>query len=107
VGQGVRLVAEVNGDKPRREDQRDSALLGVIWQPWSSKNVWLDAGVRRGFTSGVSDWQFTFGITFGFSTSSLTKSSAMDARDPRVGLGTHRTPLLYRRSRNRKASSIC
>src|SRR5262244_3932058 len=89
VANRVRLVGEVNGEKPRREDQRDSALLGVIWQPWSSKNVWFDAGVRRGFTSGASDWQFTFGITFGFSTSSLTKSSAMEARDPRVGLGTH------------------
>lgn len=89
VGKGVRLVAEVNGDKPRREDQRDSALLGVIWQPWSAKNVWLDAGVRRGFTSGGPDWQFTLGLTFGFSTSSLTKSStAMEPRDPR-GLGIH------------------
>jgi len=67
VGKGVRLVGEVNGEKPRREDQRNSGLLGVIWQPWSSKNVWLDAGVRRGFTSSVPDWQFTFGITFAFS----------------------------------------
>ncbi|PYO02793.1 MAG: hypothetical protein DMD91_02500 [Candidatus Rokuibacteriota bacterium] len=90
VAKGVRLVAEVNGDKPRREDQRDSALLGVIWQPWSSKNVWFDAGVRRGFTSGVPDWQFTVGLTFGFSTSSLTNNSTRaEPRDPRVGLGTH------------------
>src|SRR5262249_13743967 len=81
VAKGVRLVGEVNG-----EDPRDSALLGVIWQPWSSKNLWFDAGIRRDFTSGVPDWQFTVGLTFGFSTSSLTRSST---GDPRVGLGTH------------------
>jgi len=67
VAKGVRLVGEVNGEKPRREDVQTSGLLGVIWQPWSSKNVWLDAGVRRGFTGSVPDWEFTFGITFGFS----------------------------------------
>lgn len=76
VATGLRLVGEVNGEKPRREEQRDSALLGLIWQPWSSKNVWFDAGVRRGFTSGVPDWQFTFGVTFGFSVSSLAPSAS-------------------------------
>ena len=70
VAKGVRLVGEVDGEKPRRGDHRTSGLLGVIWQPWSSKNVWLDAGVRRGFTSSLPDWQFTFGITFAFSVSS-------------------------------------
>ncbi len=76
VATGFRLVGEVNGEKPRREEQRDSALLGLIWQPWSSKNVWFDTGIRRGFTSGVPDWQFTLGITFGFSVSSLRRSAA-------------------------------
>src|SRR5262244_3475166 len=52
VAKGLRLVGEVNGEKPRREDQRDSALLGVIWQPWPSKNVWFDGGIRRRFTAG-------------------------------------------------------
>src|SRR5262245_46949747 len=70
VAKGVRLVGEVNGEKPRRADQRDSALLGVIWQPWSEKNLWLDAGVRRGFTGATPDWQFTLGITFSFAASS-------------------------------------
>ena len=74
IATGLRVVGEVNGEKPRREDQRDSALLGAIWQPWSSKNVWFDAGVRRGLTRGVPDWQFTLGVTFGFSLSSLTPS---------------------------------
>ena len=74
VAKGLRVVGEVNGEKPRREDQRNSALLGAIWQPWSSKNVWLDAGVRRGFTSGVPDWKFTLGVTFGFSGSSVAPS---------------------------------
>src|SRR5262249_27481436 len=86
VGDGVRLVGEVNGEKPRREDQRDSVLLGVIWRPCSEKNLWLDAGVRRGITSAVPDWQFTLGITFGFSTSSPTTSPAPAAELLR---GTH------------------
>lgn len=67
---GVRVVAEVNGEKPRREDQQNSILLGTIWQPWSSKPIWFDAGVRRRLSSGVPDWQFTLGMTFGFSLSS-------------------------------------
>ena len=75
VAEGVRLVGEVNGDKPRREDQRDSALLGVIWQPWSEKNLWLDAGIRRSFT-GAADWQFTLGITFSFALSSAATGPA-------------------------------
>ncbi len=74
VTKALRVVGEVNGEKPRREEQRDSALLGLIWQPWSSKNVWFDSGIRRGFTSGVPDWQFTLGVTFGFSVSSLARS---------------------------------
>ena len=86
VGKGVRLVAEVNGEKPRREDQRDSVLLGLIWQPWSEKNLWLDAGIRRGITSAVPDWQFTLGITFGFATSSPTTSPTPAAELLR---GTH------------------
>jgi hypothetical protein len=75
VASGVRLVGEVNGEKPRREDQRDSALLGVIWQPWSEKNLWLDAGIRRSFT-GAADWQFTLGITFSFAVSSAATNPA-------------------------------
>lgn len=74
VAKGLRIVGEVNGEKPRREDQRDSVLLGTIWQPWPSKNVSFDAGVRRGLTSGVPDWQVTLGMTFGFSVSSLASS---------------------------------
>ena len=76
VGAGLRLVGEVNGEKPRREEQRDSALLGLIWQPWSAKNLWFDTGIRRGFASGVPDWEFTLGITFGFSVSSLWRSAS-------------------------------
>src|SRR5437016_6424159 len=76
VAKGFRLVGEVNGEKPRREDQRDSALLGMIWQPWSEKNVWFDAGIRRGFTSAAPDWQCTLGITFSFTASSAATSPA-------------------------------
>ena len=90
VGRGVRLVGEVNGEKPRREDQRDSALLGVIWQPWSEKNVWLDAGVRRGITSAAPDWQVTLGITFSFAASAARTSPVPAAelfRETRTGPG--------------------
>jgi hypothetical protein len=80
VARGVRIVGEVNGEKPRREDQHHSALLGVIWQPWASTNMWFDAGVRRGFTSGVPDWQFTAGLTFGFSLSSPAEGSSLSSR---------------------------
>src|SRR5215470_15061671 len=74
VAKGIRLVAEVNGEKPRRADQRDSALLGVIWRPWSEKNLWFDAGVRRSFTSAAPTWQFTMGLTFSFAGSSPAPS---------------------------------
>jgi hypothetical protein len=73
VASGVRVVGEINGEKPRREEQRNSALLGIIWQPWSSKNVWFDAGVRRRFAGGGPDWQFTLGVTFGFAAASLAQ----------------------------------
>jgi hypothetical protein len=76
LSNGLRLVGEVNGEKPRRENQRDSGLLGVIWRPWSSKNVSFDAGVRRGFTTAAPDWQFTMGVTLGFSMPALAASSA-------------------------------
>jgi len=65
---GLRLVGELDGEKPRRESQTDSGLMGVIWQPWPSKNVAFDAGVRRTFT-GVPAWQVTMGVTFAFSLS--------------------------------------
>src|SRR5215471_3128426 len=86
VATGLRLVGEVNGEKPRREEQRNSVLLGVIWQPWSSRNLWFDAGVRRGFTGAVPDWQVTIGLTFGFSMSSLMRrsSSVSEGYQPRL-----------------------
>jgi len=90
VANSVRVVGEVNGEKPRREDQRDSALLGVIWQPWSETNLWLDAGIRRSFT-GAPSWQFTLGITFSFAVSSPASSSAPAAgllREIRASSGT-------------------
>jgi len=80
VARGFRVVGEVNGENPRREDQRSSALLGVIWQPWSARNLWFDAGIRRGFTGAVPDWQFTIGLTFGFSMSSLMPRSSSALR---------------------------
>jgi len=69
IWNGLRLVGEVDGEKPRRESQSDSALIGMIWRPWPSKNIDFDAGVRRTFT-GAPAWQVTMGVTFAFSLSS-------------------------------------
>ena len=65
-----RLVGEVNGENTEGERPNNSALLGVIWQP-TSKNVFLDAAVRHGISHAAPDWQFTIGLTFGFSLPSL------------------------------------
>ena len=62
----LRLVAEVNGESTLGRQPNNSGLVGVLWQPTSKKLV-LDAGVRRGFGGAAPDWQFTLGLTFGFS----------------------------------------
>jgi hypothetical protein len=62
----LRLVGEINGQSAEGERPNNSALIGVIWQP-TSKNVFLDAGVRHGISRAAPDWQFTLGLTFGFS----------------------------------------
>src|SRR5207245_7603815 len=54
----LRLVGEVNGESTQGQRPDNSALLGVIWHP-TSKNVFLDAGVRRGISRDSPDWQFT------------------------------------------------
>jgi len=64
----LRLVGEVNGETTEGERPTNSALLGVIWRP-TAKNVILDAGIRRGISRAAPDWQFTIGLTFGFSLS--------------------------------------
>jgi hypothetical protein len=68
----LRLVGEVNGETTQGERPNNSALLGVIWQP-TSKNVFLDAGVRRGISQAAPDWQFTIGLTFGFSIPTISR----------------------------------
>ena len=62
----VRLVGEVNGESIERQRPNNSGLLGVIWQP-TSRNLFLDVGVRHGISSAAPDWQVTVGLTFGFS----------------------------------------
>ena len=73
---GLRVVGEVNGEKPRREDQRNPCSWASSGNPGRRRNAWLDAGIRRGFTSGAPDWQFTLGVTFGFSAASLLRGSS-------------------------------
>jgi hypothetical protein len=68
----LRLVGEVNGEATRGEPPNNSALLGIIWQP-TSRNVFLDAGVRRGISRAAPDWQLTIGLTFGLSLPKLSR----------------------------------
>ena len=73
IAKGLRLVGEVDGEKAQRQQLGESGLLGFIWQPWSSQNVAFDTGVRRRFSGSGPDWQFTFGVTFGFSAASVAQ----------------------------------
>jgi hypothetical protein len=61
-----RLVGEMDGEVIHGEPTEASALLGVIWKsPWP--NTFFDAGIRRGTFGGFEGWQFTAGLTVGFS----------------------------------------
>jgi hypothetical protein len=62
-----RLVGEVNGKSARGRLADNSGLVGFIWQP-SSSSLFLDAGIRRGFSSGAPGWGFTLGLTFSVPT---------------------------------------
>jgi len=68
----VRFVGEVNGESTQDQRSNNSALFGVIWQP-TPKNVFLDAGIRRGISRAAPDWQFTIGLTFGFFLPTLSR----------------------------------
>jgi hypothetical protein len=68
----LRLVGEINGQSTEGERPNNSALVGVIWQP-TSKNIFLDAGIRHGITHAAPDWQFTLGVTFGFSLPTFSR----------------------------------
>ncbi len=65
VVQGLRVVGEVNGEIGPGKIPNTSGLLGFIWQVPSTK-LYLDAGLRRGFSHGAPDWQVTVGLTYGF-----------------------------------------
>lgn len=67
----LRLVGEVNGESAKGKLANNSGLLGFIWQPPSS-NVFFDAGIRRGLSSGAPDWRFTMGLTFSVRVPSST-----------------------------------
>ena len=62
----LRLVGEVNGETIQDARPNNSAQLGVIWQP-TSANLFLDAGVRHRISQAAPEWQFTMGLTVGFS----------------------------------------
>lgn len=71
VAPTLRLVGEVNGESTRGELPDNSALLGFIWQ--AASGVFLDAGIRHGISRAAPDWQFTLGLTFGFSLPSVAR----------------------------------
>ena len=75
----LRLVSEVNGESTQGQRPNNSALVGFIWQP-TSKNVFLDAGVRHGITRAAPDWEFTVGVTFGFSWPRRSESTSAAGR---------------------------
>jgi hypothetical protein len=68
----LRLVSEVNGQTTEGERPNNSALLGLIWQP-TDKNLFLDVGVRHGISRAAPDWQFTLGLTYGFSLPTFSR----------------------------------
>jgi hypothetical protein len=68
----LRLVAEVNGQSTQGAPPNNSALLGLIWQP-TAKNLFLDVGVRHGISRAAPDWQFTLGLTYGFSLPTFSR----------------------------------
>ena len=68
----LRLVSEVNGQSTEGERPNNSALLGLIWQP-TDKNLFLDVGARHGISRAAPDWQFTLGLTYGFSLPTFSR----------------------------------
>jgi hypothetical protein len=70
LGLGVSSLS--NGESTQGRRPYNSALLGVLWRP-TSKDVFLDAEVRRGITSAAPDWQITVGLTVGFSRPALPR----------------------------------
>ncbi len=62
----LRLVSEVNGESAEGEASQSSGLLGFIWQPLGPE-VFVDLGVRKGFSHAVPDWGVTAGLTFSWS----------------------------------------
>ena len=62
----LRLVSEINGESVSHRAGESSGLFGAIWKaPW--KNLFLDAGVRRGISGTSPPWSFTAGLTVAFS----------------------------------------
>ena len=59
----LRFVSEVNGESAEGEAAQNSGLLGFIWQAAAS-DIFLDLGVRKGFSHAAADWGVTAGLTF-------------------------------------------
>jgi hypothetical protein len=70
VTPSFRFVGEISGESVRKRLPDESALLGFIWQPWSSP-VSVDSGLRKGLSKGAPDWRVTIGLTAKFSLPSF------------------------------------
>jgi hypothetical protein len=75
-------VGEITGEDIVRERPRHSTLLGIIWQPFPEREIWLDAGIRRGLTRAVAHWQATLGATFAFPLTPGVRLGASDRPRP-------------------------
>lgn len=76
AAQAVRVVGEVAGESVEGRRPVNSALLGVVWRP-TATDLFLDAGVRRGISREAPDWEFTVGLTYAFSLSSVGVKSLL------------------------------
>jgi hypothetical protein len=65
ITQKLRIVGEIDGQGQHEFLPNNSGLLGLIWES-PRPDLFFDAGVRRGLSSGADDWQFTTGLTYGF-----------------------------------------
>jgi hypothetical protein len=61
----LRLVGEINGQAEQMHDGDSSGLTGLIWES-PLKDLFLDAGYRRGLSQAEADWQWTTGFSYGF-----------------------------------------
>jgi len=69
IRDGVRAVAEVNGESGTGAGPDNSALVGAIWElkaPAPLHELSLDVGLRHGISHAADEWGGTAGFTVAF-----------------------------------------